>query len=323
LSEFSLHHTFSSDSGTAAAPGISGLGFDLLKQMSPAVVRPLLRVFFGQGRWDYDRPYHTELHALLVSTRGVALDKDGSGFEPGRAVNNLRPIAIGGAERRLAAQCQLLQLQSDINAALVKNGQYGAGFKNGAGTVYHVVSETLDAMVAEGVAGGVAQTDARNAFCSIHRLAPRLLPAFNFLYGPSATGSCYLYGSGGPRPLESVLVTDGTGQGEVFGGIFFCVGMDEMITGVRTRMRNLSVDSTMLGKPVQVSDDTAGRLKSGAPVSIAVGLPLTLIAAPTYAEVDATPAEGRGALRVTVRRQARRHSWQSCPGSRFGIERRS
>ena len=88
-----------------AAPGITGLGFDLLKQISQAVVRPLLNVYFGQGRWDYGRPYHAELHALLVSTRGIALDKDGTGFEPGRAVNNLRPIAIGGVERRLAAQC--------------------------------------------------------------------------------------------------------------------------------------------------------------------------------------------------------------------------
>ena len=33
--------------------------------------------------------YHAELHALLVSNRGVALDKDGSGFVPGRVVKNI------------------------------------------------------------------------------------------------------------------------------------------------------------------------------------------------------------------------------------------
>jgi hypothetical protein len=108
--------------------------------------------------------YHAELHALLVSVRGIALDKDGTGFEQGRAVTNLRPIGCGGAERRLAAKCQLLQLKSDVWARLAKNGQYGAGFKNGADTVYHLVSESLDAMVATGVAGGVAHTDSRNAF---------------------------------------------------------------------------------------------------------------------------------------------------------------
>ena len=63
--------------------------------MDPATIRPLLRVWFGQGRWDYARrvdgreegvAYHAELHALLVSNRRVALDKDGTGFSPGRAV---------------------------------------------------------------------------------------------------------------------------------------------------------------------------------------------------------------------------------------------
>ena len=72
---------------TTAADGISGLGFDFLARMDPATVRPLLRVWFGQGRWDYSRrvdgreegaAYHAELHALLVSNRGVALDKDGT-----------------------------------------------------------------------------------------------------------------------------------------------------------------------------------------------------------------------------------------------------
>ncbi len=56
--------------------------------------------------------YHAELHALLVSNRGVALDTDGIGFTPGRAVTNLRPISIGDAVRRLAAKAMLLQLGS-------------------------------------------------------------------------------------------------------------------------------------------------------------------------------------------------------------------
>ena len=227
---------------STAAAGMSGLGFDLLKHMSPDTVRPLLRVYFGQGRWDYSRrvdgeedgpAYHAELHALLVSVRGIALDKDGSGFEHVRAVNNIRPLGCGGAERRLAAQCQLLQLKSDVGIKLAENGQYGAGFKNGADTVYHLVSESMDAMVASMVAGGAAQTDARNAFCSIHRaamqrgillLAPELLPAFDFLYGPNVTGSCYYYGGGGPEPMGSCLLHDGVSP--VFGPLFFSTVLD-------------------------------------------------------------------------------------------------
>ncbi len=35
---------------TTAAAGIYGLNFDLIKRMDPATIRPLLRIWFGQGR---------------------------------------------------------------------------------------------------------------------------------------------------------------------------------------------------------------------------------------------------------------------------------
>ena len=53
--------------------------------------------------------YHAELHALLVSNRGVALDKDGTGFVPGRVVKNIRSVSIGDALHRVAAKAQILQ----------------------------------------------------------------------------------------------------------------------------------------------------------------------------------------------------------------------
>ena len=105
--------------------------------MDPATIRPLLRIWFGQGRWDNARRVDAELHALLVSNRGVALDKDGTGFTPGRVVTNLRPISIGDAVRRLAAKAMLLQLGSGVEAKLRETNQYGAGTKNGAELVYH------------------------------------------------------------------------------------------------------------------------------------------------------------------------------------------
>ncbi len=92
-------------------------------------------------------------------------------------------------ERRLAAQCQLLQL---AGIKLAENWQYGAGFKNGAGTVYRLVSKSMDAMVASMAAGGAAHSNARNAFCSIH--APKLLPALDFLCEPNASVRCLYYG---------------------------------------------------------------------------------------------------------------------------------
>ncbi len=67
--------------------------------------------------------YHEELHALLVSNRGVALDKDGTGFVPCRVVGNIRPFSIGDAVRCIAAKCQTLQLGPGVEAKLREAGQ--------------------------------------------------------------------------------------------------------------------------------------------------------------------------------------------------------
>ncbi len=58
---------------------------------------------------------------------------------------------------------------------------------------------------AAAVASGIITGDAVNAFCSIKRAAmqrgvlkfkPKLLPLFDFLYGPNTIGSCSFYGAG-------------------------------------------------------------------------------------------------------------------------------
>ena len=53
--------------------------------------------------------------------------------------------------RRLAGQCQLLQVGGVVGASLARNGQYGAAFKNGTYT-----AKSDDAFVAAKVAGGVS-----------------------------------------------------------------------------------------------------------------------------------------------------------------------
>ena len=255
--------------------------------------------------------YQLETHALIISVRGVALDKTGRGYTRGQAVDNLRPICVGESMRRLAGQCQLLQLGGGVGAALAKNGQYGAAFKNGTDTIYQAVAKSVDAFIAAEVAGGVSQTDARNAFCSMHRRAmqrgilkhaPMLLPAFDFLYGPDATGSCYFYGAESSRPLGLCLILDGVQQGDVFGPLFFSLGLDELLTALRERMRDLRVDSTMVGQEVQVIGPTQGVLAgTNSAVNVTEGLPLRLIEAPSYADIDRCDAGAREGLRVTLR----------------------
>ncbi len=66
-------------------------------------------------------------------------------------------------------------------------------------------------------------------------------------------------------------------------------------------MRNLPIDSTMVNQEVHVVGVTVGRLATGAAVDVAEYLPLSLVTAPTYVEVDALADDARGALQVTVR----------------------
>jgi hypothetical protein len=176
--------------------------------------------------------------------------------------------------------------------------------------VYHKLNESMDSYVAAAVASGITPGDAVNAFCSMKRAAmqrgvlkfePKLLPSFDFLYGPNATGSCYFYGAGELRPLGSCRMTDGVAQGDGFGPLFFSLGLDELLTAVREAMRDLTVDSTMLGQVVHVVGSVDGLLASGAHVPVTDDIPLTLVAAPSYAEIDALPDDARGMLQVEVR----------------------
>jgi len=74
------------------------------------------------------------------------LDKDGTGFELGRAVTNIRPISRD-TMRCQAAKAQLLQLSSGVEAKLREANQHGAGtkkHKNGTDQVYHKLNESID-----------------------------------------------------------------------------------------------------------------------------------------------------------------------------------
>jgi len=86
------------------------------------------------------------------------------------------------------------------------------------------------------------------------------------------------------------------GRETASGPLFFSVGLDEILTAVREAVRDLNVDSTMLGQVVHAVGSTNGRLDSGAHIPAiddlphipaTDDLPLTLVAAPTYAEIDA------------------------------------
>ena len=72
------------------------------------------------------------------------------------------------------------------------------------------------------------------------------LPAYDFLYGPKATGSSYFYAAGGLRPLGSCRMTDGVAQGDGLGPLLFSLGLNELLTAVRL----CETYSTMVGQLV-------------------------------------------------------------------------
>ena len=59
-------------------------------------------------------------------------------------------------------------------------------------------------------------------------------------------------------------MTNGVAQGDGFGPLFFSLGLDLLLTAVREAMRDLSVDSNMIGQVVHAVASTDERLASGA-----------------------------------------------------------
>lgn len=297
-----LEHVWRSMDRTSS-PGLSGLDFAMLRKVSPESVRPLLEPHFGNGRWDYTFQSHRDTHDLLVSNLGIGLDKKGL-----RHAADLRPIGIGEALRRIAGKCILLQEGEALGAELAKRGQFGVGFKNGTETIYHMTAKVLEALHASGVPCGSSESDATNAYCSIHRSAiqrgiakhsPQLLPVFDFLYGPNAQAKAYFY-AGPADPVGSCDLPSGVHQGDVLGPLFFAYGFDELVQLLRERMADLPVDSTMLGELVV---PTAGavvvRQETGTVYSPVPMDQFRLIEAPSYQEVEAEGA-ATAAMRVIV-----------------------
>ncbi len=53
-------------------------------------------------------------------------------------------------------------------------------------------------------------------------------------------------------------MTDGVAQGDGLGPLLFSLGLDELLTAVREAMRDLNVDSTMLGQLVHAVESADG-----------------------------------------------------------------
>ena len=210
--------------------------------------------------------------------------------------------------RRVAAKCYILQEGGAFCAKMAARGQFGCGVKNGTELIFSLTTRALDALHAMGTPCVMTESDASNAYCSIHRSeiqrglakqAPGLLPLFDFLYGPHAQGMAHFYAGGDATPGGSCSMPSGVHQGGVLGPFFFSVGFDQLLEDVRERMAALPVDSSMVGEVVKVAEGVVTRDASGLVFEPGPQDTFRLCGAPTYQELEA-PGEGVAARVVSL-----------------------
>ena len=146
-----------------SAGGLDGNGFGLYATMDDAAVMPFVNSYLAAPPATSICPLDSMVRRLLVSGRGVGLDKKGSG-----KAEHLRPIGIGDALRRIAARCISLQTknaQTDIS--LGDELQCGVGMEGGLDIGFAIPTRTLEALCAMDRPSAMILTDGGNAFQSI------------------------------------------------------------------------------------------------------------------------------------------------------------
>ena len=172
--------------------------------------------------------------------------------------------------------------------------------------MYEMTATQIDLLAKQALAFGVAETDGINAYGSLRRsairdgimrIAPCLLHTFDFIYGGDANSRCFLYSAGNPIPTTSFCLPDGVHQGDVFGPIFFAIGIDQMLANIRSRLRDLDVESIFVGREVSARSDLPGVSDDGVEILIPAGSKLRLVEAPVH---SGEPVGSRAASVVTM-----------------------
>ena len=146
-----------------SAGGLDGNGFGLYATLDDKAVKPFVNSFLAAPPATSSCPLDSMVRRLLVSGRGVGLDKKGHG-----KAEHLRPIGIGDALRRIAARCISLQTknaQTDIS--LADELQCGVGMEGGLDIGFAIPTRTLEALCAMNRPSAMLLTDGGNAFETI------------------------------------------------------------------------------------------------------------------------------------------------------------
>ena len=169
---------------------------------------------------------------LLVSGRGVGLDKKGLGRP-----THLRPLGIGDCLRRIAAHCVTLQTRGN-NAASVGMScefQCGVGMQGGVDVGYAIPNRALDALVKADIPSAMLLTDAGNAYGSLMqdaiieevvKIRPELVGFWAACYG--GTEAPWMILDDGSR-IEVTFLFQGCGLSPDF----FALGVRGLLRSVR------------------------------------------------------------------------------------------
>jgi len=131
--------------------------------MDDMAVMPFVNSFLAVPPATSSCPLDSTVRRLLVSGRGVGVDKKGSG-----KAEHLRPIGIGDALRRIAARCISLQTRNaQCDISLADELQCGVGMEGGLDIGFAIPTRTLETLCASGHASAMLLTDGGNAFQSI------------------------------------------------------------------------------------------------------------------------------------------------------------
>ena len=174
------------------------------------------------------------IRPLLFGAKLTALTKERGG---------IRPIAVGGAIRRLMSKCACLHALTTIPDLLAPH-QLGFGVPDGMEAAVHATRIYLSNLSTN---KAIIKVDFRNVFnsvrrdkviCVVKRLIPELLPYVHSAYS-----------------MESVLLWDeveitsseGIQQGDPIGPLLFCLSIQDLVSRLKSEYKVFYLDDGTIG----------------------------------------------------------------------------
>ena len=186
-----------------------------------------------------------ELYPILFGANLIAFNKQGGG---------IRPIAVGGVFRRVAAKCAVSTVREQA-ATISSPLQLGCGVRGGIDIAIHAARTAVETAAANQVMLKVDFTNAFNTvrrdhmFESVVRHLPSLAPFVSACY---CSHSFLCIGD------SKILSAEGLQQGDPLAPILFCIAIHDLLASLSSRVIIAYLDDvTLIGDTGDVESDFA------------------------------------------------------------------